>query len=223
MIISLTFGLIFWGEYFVSPSITAIIVQGLIPVLLPLFAILYGLEKITLKYIIILVLGVSGLYFIFNISDIDTSKIYKYGIVALIIGTIFYTWGSILLKTKISSNSIIELSAYQNIIGGFFLILSSLVIELNDIKNGAYLFNNIVILSWLHLVFVGSIIGFTLYLYFLNIWGSKKVALYTFITPIIAIIIDKYILNTNLNNNEIVGISLILAGIYISLLPNKSR
>lgn len=218
MIISLTFGLIFWGEQFVSPSITAILVQGLIPLLLPFFAIVYGIDKFNYKYLISVSIGLLGLYFIFNIGYFDYSNVYLYGLIALVVGTIFYCWGSIIVKINIKNSNIIELSGYQNIIGGVILIIVAFMYEFDRIINEEYYLNFIVIFSWIHLVFIGSIVGFTLYLYFIQKWGAQKVSLYTFITPIIAILIDSYMLNTELNINEYVGIVLILFSIIANLI-----
>lgn len=218
MIISLTFGLIFWGEQFVSPSITAILVQGLIPLLLPFFAIVYGIDKFNYKYLISVFMGLLGLYFIFDIGYLEYSSVYLYGLIALVVGTIFYCWGSIIVKMNIKNSNIIELSGYQNIIGGVILIIIAFMYEFDRIINEEYYLHFIVIFSWIHLVFIGSIVGFTLYLYFIQKWGAQKVSLYTFITPIIAILIDSYMLNTELNINEYIGIVLILLSIITNLI-----
>lgn len=221
MIIAITFGLIFWGEQYVSSGLTAVIVQGLIPVSLPLFAAMYGREKINVKAMLSISLGIFGLLIVFGpkIEHNGNNQMEIYGVLALILGTLAYCWGSVVAKFNLKAPSVIELSGYQNLIGGLALIVAGLAFEFEMIVNPAIYSNPAVILSWIHLVFVGSIIGFTMYLHVLRLWGSTKAASYAFITPIIAILIDALVLGAEFTVAERIGSIVILVAVLVTFVP----
>jgi drug/metabolite transporter (DMT)-like permease len=220
MMIGLCFGLIFWGENYVSAGLTAIIVQGLIPLTLPFFHEILRLEKFSIKTPIVASIGIIGLCFAFNGSSGNSEHEFL-GIAALVIGTVIYCFGSSISKKKIKNVSVIEYSAYQNLIGGASILLMSICFESEELKNFNFMSNTVVIYAWIYLVIIGSLFGFTLYLYFLKIWPSTKVVAYTFITPCIALFIDSFFFGNILQNNQLIGSGIMLFAVFLTFIPTK--
>ncbi|HSK41600.1 MAG TPA: EamA family transporter, partial [Arenibaculum sp.] len=139
-----------------------------------------------------------------------------FGIAALALGTLAYCWGSVIAKFNMKARSVVELSGLQNLIGGISLILVGAFVERDALVRTDYLANPTVILAWLHLVVIGSIIGFTLYLHMLKIWGTAKASSYAFITPVIALSIDVIFLRAAMTSEEVAGSLIILLAVSIT-------
>lgn len=220
LMVSITSGLIFWGEIYVSASFTAIVVQCLIPVALPFFSMLYGKEALTYARLLSIAIGIIGFFMIF-VPTIQTPESLKelYGLSALVFGTLAYCWGSVLSKDILSKNSAVTISGYENLIGGILLMIVALFFENGNVINPFSYITKEAILSWLFLVIVGSLIGFTLYLHLLKEWGASNVSIYAFITPLVAILIDALFMNNVISIIEAFGVGTIFIAVFLSLRP----
>ncbi|QNT78630.1 DMT family transporter [Entomobacter blattae] len=214
LMIAVCFSLIFWGEQYVSAGVTAIIVQGCIPIFLPFFSTLMAGEKLSPSRIISIILGLIGigLLFVEGIQTVFSENLLSVaGIVAIILGTLSYCYGSVLGRPLLTKNLPIVIAGWQNILGGIFILGASLIFELPTIQAEKFLslLKPDIFLAWLWLVFVGSIIGFVLYIILLKSWGPIKVSPYAFLTPIIAVALDYYILHKQIQSMELWGMLVI--------------
>src|SRR5690606_37978963 len=109
LIVSICFGLIFWGEQFVSASVTAIVVQGMIPVFLPFFAALHGQKRLTRTRKLSIGLGIAGIACIFSpgLTSAGQSGVTLEiaGLAAIVAGTLAYCYGSVQGRPLLGRNS----------------------------------------------------------------------------------------------------------------------
>lgn len=218
LVVSICFALIFWGEKYVSASVTAIVVQGMIPIFLPVFSSILGHDGLTLMRKLSIAIGIVGLIFIFSDglllkdsspeSDIPLEAL---GICAIVVGTLAYCYGSVLGKPLLARNSSVGIAGWQNLIGGLTLSILSLTVETSIYSNENFLFfsNEKILFAWVWLVVVGSAIGFVLYIVLLKAWGANKVSPYAFATPLVAIVLEYFLYGTSLGTYEIIGLMLI--------------
>jgi drug/metabolite transporter (DMT)-like permease len=221
LVVSICFSLIFWGEQFVSASVTAIIVQGMIPIFLPFFAFLLASEQMSITRIVSIILGILGIFCIFvpkvNGLGVDAvamdnhAGLQALGLVAIVSGTLAYCYGSVLGRPILGRNSAVSIAGWQNLLGGLLVLVASLPFELPYHRVADYMavFAPNVLFAWAWLVVIGSAVGFVLYIVLLKAWGPSKLSPYAFATPLVAIMLDYLLFDQLIDQIEALGLLII--------------
>lgn len=231
LVVSICFALIFWGEQYVSASVTAIVVQGMIPIFLPFFAALYGYEKLTTSRKLSIMLGLAGLACIFapGLAGSDTGSttigLEIAGLVAIVVGTTTYCYGSVWGRPILSRNSAMAVAGWQNLLGGIIVLAASVPLELPFAAPGAYasILSPQIAFAWGWLVIIGSAVGFVLFIVLLKAWGASKVSPYAFATPIVAIVLDYLLFDRVIGTIEFLGLLIIFAAMGVAFYKPKSK
>lgn len=224
LVVSVCFALIFWGEQFVAAGIVAIVVQGAIPILLPLFTSMLAKEKLKRNSLLSGLIGLIGLVVIFyqGATSEDGATAFSspslLGLIAIMLGTVCYCYGSVKGRPLLARNSAVAIAGWQSFIGGFITLLGSAVLETPSYNAVDYLaiFRPDVMVAWVWLVVVGSAIGFVLYIVLLKSWGAAKLAPYAFVTPVVALLTDYAIFGNHLDRQSILGVGLIFMALIIA-------
>ncbi|SDW00233.1 Permease of the drug/metabolite transporter (DMT) superfamily [Marininema mesophilum] len=216
LVIAVTFGLIYWGEQWVSSGLTAVLVQGLIPILMLLFSSLYRQSRLNAPLIGGIVLGLLGVFVIFmpQVQSPD-NKMAILGMISIILGTTAYCWGAVISKDTLNQYSSILVSGLENLLGGAILMVVAPFVEWKEIISWEYVHQTFVI-SWLYLVIIGSIVGFTMFTYLLKEWGAIRVSLYSFFTPMVAILLGTLIYGERITWEQLLGSAMVLLGVWIT-------
>lgn len=133
--------------------------------------------------------------------------------ILLLAGSAF-SWaaGSLVSQHQGTSISALALSGMQLVCGGVvLLILAALVGELRHFSPA-----DITIVSWAglaYLTFAGSVIGFTAYVWLLDHAPGPLVATYTFVNPIIAVILGWALLGERLSPQLLIGAVLVIGSV----------
>ncbi len=235
MVVSICFALIFWGERFVTASVAAIVVQGMIPILLPLFAFLLHSEPLGRNRLASILLGIAGLGCIFypglaawidNAAGLDASALQLPGLLAILVGTLAYCYGSVWGRPLLSRSSAVAIAGWHNLIGGVLILLMTLVLELPVRPAGdfAAILLPEALLAWLWLVVVGSAIGFVLYVVLLKAWGPARVSPYAFVTPVVTLVLDHLLFGRTIGGMQMAGTMVILLGVCVGMVrPRQLR
>ena len=235
LVVTICFALIFWGEQFVSASVTAIIVQGMIPIFLPLFAFLLADEQMNLTRIASIVLGILGIFCIFvpkvnglvvdGVSVDNDGVLQVLGLVAIVVGTLAYCYGSVLGRPLLGRNSAVSIAGWQNLLGGLLILLASLPFELPYYEGADYMavFASDALFAWVWLVIVGSAVGFVLYIVLLKAWGPSKLSPYAFATPLVAIVLDYFLFDELIDQIEALGLLVIFIALGFAFYRPRSN
>ena len=230
LVVSVCFALIFWGEQYVSASVTAIVVQGMIPIFLPFFAAMYGYEVLTFPRKLSILLGLVGLGFIFapgiaagNTGDTGT-MLEVAGLAAIVVGTLSYCYGSVQGRQILSRNSSVAIAGWQNLLGGIIVLAASIPLEMPFVSTGDYaaILSPQITFAWLWLVVIGSAVGFVLYIVLLKSWGASKVSPYAFATPIVAIVLDYLLFDRIIGAFEFLGLVIIFVAMGVAFYKPKA-
>lgn len=228
LVIAVCFALIFWGEQYVSASLTAIVVQGMIPIFLPLFSLLLLRDRLSAARLLSIGIGIAGLVIVFlpsvNASlfaaDAGSGNLLTLaGLTAIVVGTLAYCYGSVKSKPILARHSAVAISGWQNLIGGAFILIAALFVEAGAGELGALVsgLSLRVFYAWLWLVVVGSVVGFVLYIVLLKSWGASKLSPYAFITPIVAIAIEYLLYGALITLFEAAGMAALFVAVYLAL------
>lgn len=159
------------------------------------------------------VLGIIGMAILIGQPSIMTSKESLKGIGLVSISMISWTVASIYVSKMDLPVSKGMSTATQMIIGGVLLIIYSLLVG----ETEGFTFQQVTSkgwISWMYLIFFGSIIAFSSFNYLLHKVSPDKVATNTLINPIVALILGWLFNNEQLTPQSIIATIVLLGGVF---------
>jgi drug/metabolite transporter (DMT)-like permease len=216
--ISLPYGLVFWGEQYISSGLSAVLFATM-PFFVVIFAHILADEKLTRIKVLGVFLSFVGLVAIFW-RDVTTAQI---------LGAQYSLFGSLALVGSAASGGLANVVAkryaekidpatnvlVQHLIGMAALMFLGLAIE----SRSTLKFTSVAVAAVLYLGIVGSALGFIGLYWLLKKTTATNSSLITFITPILALVLGWVVLQEVPDPNVFAGAALILAGVYATLKP----
>lgn len=207
-------GFITWAMQHVSTGVASII-GSLTPVVVVLINIAWrGAERINVRMLSGVLLGFAGLGLIFS----DGWKEFSHAAYVWGIGGCFascFTWslGTVMAKRfnrpDVSPVFNAGLQITAGGIGGF--IMSAMFDQSHTIQHTAAAWSAV-----LYLALIGSALAFSLYMFTLRHLSATISSLYTYINPVVAIILGWLFLHEPLGWLEALGMALTIAGVYLT-------
>jgi drug/metabolite transporter (DMT)-like permease len=133
--------------------------------------------------------------------------------IALLLGSaLSWAAGSLLSKRTSSRASSLSLSGIQLTVGGIALLLTSLAIgEFRRFSPGAVTAPSVAAL--VYLVVAGSVVGFAAYHWLLDNVPTTQVTTYTFVNPVVAVMLGWLFLQESLSLAMLIGGLLVVASV----------
>ena len=157
-------------------------------------------------------IGLLGIAFMsWDELQISTDKNYFWGLLFLLIALTSWAFGSIVSKVRIWSYPVLLNAGIQMVIGGSLTFFVSIPLE--DWSTIAW--NHSVSWAMAYLVIMGSLVAYTSYMYALSKMPSTIVSIYSYINPLIALVVGWAILDERLDDRVGVATLLILGGVYL--------
>lgn len=206
-------GFVTWGMQYVSSGLAAII-GSLTPVLVVLLSLAWhGKERIHGRMIMGVLLGFVGLALIFREGWQDFVRPeYRWGIAGCFASVFTWSLGTVMAKQWNSPGVSPLLNAGLQItsggLGGF--IMSFFFDTSHTIHHSTQ--------GWMAVVYlatIGSALAFTLYMFVLKHLSATISSLYTYINPVVAILLGWALLGEALTPWEVVGMALTILGVWI--------
>jgi drug/metabolite transporter (DMT)-like permease len=205
-------GLVSWAEVVVTSGLAAIICSTL-----PVMVILINLsinrnERPTPTIVIGSLIGLGGIVLIFSefLSDFINPR-YQIGILLIFIATLAWGIGSILTKRTIQNSNPFLNAGLQMLFGGIFCLPFSFAFD--DLQH--VILSNEVLFALSYLILVGSISAFSMYVYTLSKLPMTIASLYSYINPLVAVVLGWLVLDEKLNLKIGIAFLITVAGIYL--------
>ncbi len=199
----------YYGLSKTSASIASLLVS-INPLMAMLFGVLLLDEKFTSKKIISVILGILGVILIVGISDNPGTLFGN-----LMILTAATIWGSSFSFSKKASNggmSSIAITGWSEILGTLVL----LPILLGSSSLSVYRNTNSEVIFWfLFMGILSSVLAYIIHYKAIEVFGAGKIAPSTNIIPFSGALTAWVLLNDKLELAAIIGLLLILAGVFI--------
>ena len=161
------------------------------------------------------VLGFAGLILLVGPKHLGGSeRVNPVGTVALILASLAWAIGSIYSKHHPMPSSPLLGVAMQTLCGGSVLCLVALVT--GEVRG--FHFSQVSLRSWLgllYLVFFGSALGFSAYVYILKHSTATRVATYAFVNPVVALFLGWFLAAEPLSLRTILASAIILAAVLL--------
>ncbi|SOE22441.1 Permease of the drug/metabolite transporter (DMT) superfamily [Spirosomataceae bacterium TFI 002] len=168
--------------------------------------------------------GLVGVLFLFDpFGQVKNAQEHiNYFVVAIIfIGTISWAFGS-LLSSKTKQVKGTQGIALQMISGGFIALTLSLFLESNQIDQLIHIHLNSV-LAMTYLIFIGSFIGYTSYVWLINNAPPLLTSTYAFVNPVVALFLGFFIAHELLQNQTIIACAIILFGVVLMTIGRRRK
>ncbi len=212
LMITLGNGLVSAGLVYVPSSVAAIICSAM-----PVCVVLLNLtinrsERPNATIIIGVVAGMLGIMMVFSehLSDFS-QRGYTTGIAFIFVATFSWAMASFLMKKINETVSPFVTAGFQMLFGGLFCLPFSLAFD--DYSLISWTPTSIGALTYLALI--GSLTAYAMYSYALAVLPLTIASLYSYINPLVAVVLGWWILSETLNAKIIVAIAVTLAGIYL--------
>lgn len=206
------YGLLFWGEQYISSGLAALL-QATIPAFGLVIAHFYlpG-ERMTTAKIIGIILGVIGVAVVFsNQLDVAGPKALA-GCAALIVSSASAAYSNVLVKAYGKNLDPAILAGGQMFFGMIPLLLIGIPLEGNPLR---FHWTPMAVLSLFYLAIVGSVVAFLLYYWLVQHMDVTKTMLIALVTPVVAVTLGMLVLSEELHRRTLVGGLMIISGIAI--------
>jgi len=212
---SLNYGLLFWGEQYISSGLAALL-QATIPAFGLVIAHFYlpG-EQMTSAKIFGVVMGVAGVGVIFSNQLRVAGPRALAGCAALVVGSACAAYANVLVKARGAKLDPAILAGGQMLFGLIPLLLIGIPLEGNPFH---FHWTRMAVVSLFYLAIVGSVVAFLLYYWLVQHMDVTKTMLVALVTPVIAVTLGVMILREDLNWRTFVGGAMIISGIGLIVL-----
>ena len=205
-------GLVTKAEVFVDSGIAAIICS-----IMPILVIVINLflnwkDKPNLLIILGTIIGLSGIILVFreNLSSFANPN-YTEGIMLIFLATLSWAAGSLVAKRFNQSTNLFMNAGLQMFFGGVWCLPLS------------FLFDNLTAIPWSASVFyslgylaiAGSALAYVLYFYAITHLPMTVASLYSYINPLVAVILGWFVLDEKLNFWIFIAFLITITGIYM--------
>ena len=218
LVVVATYAFIYWGMQYVASGVSGVVNMSMNPVCLFGLAILLGQERPTWRHALALVLGIGGLVLLFSgKATIAGDTMELWGAAALVAGSLAYCLGSVLSRPLLDRITPLQLTAAQGLVGAVGLSVLSLIAEPVSGATFAALVEPAPFAGVLFLVICGTFIAYIIFLRLMRDWGAARAGLYSFVSPVVALILGAIVYGEPLTWREIVGAAIMLLAAWIAI------
>ena len=213
------YGLVFWGEQYISSGLAAVL-QSTLPAFGLVFAHFHlPAERLSWKRIAGVVLGVFGVGVVFSNQLTIAGPRALAGCIALILSAMFAAYSNVLVKAYGRKLNPAVLSAGQMFFGLLLLLAVGLPLEGNPLH---FHWTPKAVMALLYLAIVGSVIAFLLYYWLVLKMDVTKSMLIALVTPVVAVILGMIVLDEEFGWRTLAGGAMIISGIGL-IVVRKAR
>jgi drug/metabolite transporter (DMT)-like permease len=218
LVVAATYAFIYWGMQYVASGVSGVVNMSMNPIGLFGLAIMLGQEKPTWRHALALVLGVGGLVLLFSgKAEMTGSAMELWGAASLVAGALTYCLGSVLARPLLDEVSPLQLTAAQALVGAVGLTVLSLTVEPVSADTVKALLAPAPLTGILFLVIAGTFIAYTIFLRLVRDWGAPRAGLYSFVSPVVALILGALVFGEPLTWREMSGAAIMLCAASIAV------
>ncbi len=208
-----------FGLKYVSSTVAAVIIAT-IPLFTPIAAWYFHKEKLSWSNVLGLTISFMGVSLVVLNQSFGLSAS-PLGIALEFIAVLSTIGYAIILKKLTGGYNGFTIVSYQNFIGLFMFLPFWLIFESS--KTLQTPFNSEAFIAIIKLAIFASIIAFILYTYSIRNIGINKSSMFINAIPVFVAILAFFILGDELGTQKIIGITIVIAGLFIAQLKRKNR
>ncbi|HEY6244052.1 MAG TPA: EamA family transporter [Pyrinomonadaceae bacterium] len=207
---TLNYGLVFWGEQYISSGLAALL-QATLPAFGLVIAHFYlPSEQMTWTKIAGVVLGVLGVAVVFSNQLNIAGGTALAGSIALVLSAFFAAYSNVLVKAHTQKLDPAILAGGQMFFGMIPLLVIGWALEGSPLR---FHWTRMSLVALFYLALVGTVLAFLLYYWLVHNMEVTKSMLIALVTPVVAVVLGMFVLREELNWRTLAGGAMIMAGI----------
>lgn len=217
-------GLLHWAEQTVDSGLAALLIATE-PIMIAVLASMAGQSRITLPAAGGMLLGLGGVAVLMqgNINGAGGGSTELIGSAAVLLGAFLWALGIMYSgKGKLHPNPVMS-SAMSLLCGAVLLMLAGLAVgEGARLDAAAVSMRSLV--GLLYLVFLGSLVAFTAYIWLLQRFSATLVATHTYVNPIVAVLLGWALAGESVTLQSLLaGAAVVVAIVLVGKDPHGHR
>ena len=215
-------GLLTWSLKYI-PSGLGAIVAATVPIWMTIFSFFLVQQKGRISPLLIagMVIGFIGVVGIFSdyLSDLMNPD-FRFGIMLALISCLSWSMGSVLTAKWALEVNYLYGAGFEMLFSGIVMLtITGLTGEFRHAEFTPELWGSLI-----YLIFFGSILGYSAYVYTLNNLPPSLASVYAYINPIVAVFLGWVVLNEQVNWTTALASLVTLTGVYmVNTAVNKSK
>jgi drug/metabolite transporter (DMT)-like permease len=214
LMICLGNGGVIWAEQWVPSGIAAVVVASSPFWMSAIETLFPDGERFTRRVLAGLVIGFTGIVALVW-PDLTAGGVmgnrFAVGLIALQVACLGWALGSAYSKRHARSENALFAAALQMLFGGLMMLaLASVRGEWGDLT-----FTTRTLVAEIYLILVGSLAGYTAYVYALKYLPVSTVSMYAYVNPVIAVVLGSLVLGEPLGPRVVAASAMVLAGIAV--------
>jgi drug/metabolite transporter (DMT)-like permease len=223
LLLFLSNGGLTWAEQVVPTGVASILVATVSLWLVLLDWLRPGGTRPAAKVVAGLVLGFAGLALLVGPAHLGGSgRVNLTGAAILVGASLCWAFGSLYSKHNAMPSAPLLGVAMQSISGGLALCIAALLSG----EYRAFHFGAVSLRSWLalgYLIFIGSGVGYSAYIYILQKSTAARVATYAFVNPVVALFLGWLVLSESITLRTILSAAVILTAVFLVITAPHSE
>ena len=208
---ALPYGLLFWAEYRISSSLTAVLFSSC-PLLVALFTSLLTHTRVPRRAVFAMLIAMGGIATLFY-TELYASAYLLLGGGAVMIAVVVSSWSAVFAKRELAGVNPLWGTAVQFGVSGCLLFAASLLFERDRSSD----WNETSILALAFLTIFGSVVSFSLYYWLLESMHAYQLSTTNLVIPIVALAEGALLLRENVPPILLVSAVLVLVSVAIVL------
>jgi drug/metabolite transporter (DMT)-like permease len=209
---SLNYGLLFWGEKYVSSGLAA-----LLQTTIPVFGLVIGHvhlpnERMTPRKIAGVLVGIAGVAFILSYQKEANGASALWGGGAIVVGAFCVAYANVLVKARGARIDPAALALGQMVCGFVPLLIFGAAFEGSPLK---LRWTPLAVVCLLYLALVGSALAFLLFYWLVRNMDVTRTMLIPLVTPVVALSLGAIFLHEALTWRVAVGGAAVICGIAL--------
>ena len=217
------YGLLFWAEQKVASGVAAVM-MATIPAFIAMGEVLLlRTARLTLQLSAALLIGLAGVVVLMSHSlKLGGAAISTVGAVALIIAAMCWSVAAVITRRLPLPSSKVQSAGAQMLAGG--LMLAVVATALGEPRR----FHPATVpgQAWFalaYLIVMGSIVGFTSYVWLIHHQSPTKVGTYAYVNPVVAVLLGYLLGGEALGLRTVLGTVLVLASVLLITLSKSAQ
>jgi len=213
-------GFTFWGQQRISSSLAALTWCAM-PFFTAIFShFLIPGQRLNQWRVLGLLAGFSGVWLVLSTQHLDLGTGATAGKIAIICSALIWAFSLVMNKRLLPDANSTMMTGVQLLAGGLFLVPLGVLTE----KTAAMQFSLISVLDFLMMLFGQGIIAYLCYYYLLSKVSATSVAMLSFVTPTIAVILGVLLLGETPYWQMGAGLMLVAVGIVtVNMIGQRER
>lgn len=204
-------GFVGLASRFISSSATALMVASSPLIMALIQMVLYkSMRRPGWRIVAGLLIGFSGVCLLI-FSGSGNMRLDPRGVTLMLIAVFMWASGSNYSRTvKPGGHMVTQIGLQMTVAGTAILLVSYLIRE-----NHTLSVNRSSLLALGYLIFFGSMLAYSSYIYILHHWPLSRVSTYAYVNPVIAVLLGWLILDEPITLSVVISMLVILAGVIL--------